>query len=558
MTSNVLTAQEKVLRENVDIVNTLFILMRLFYPILSFMLLTSVGSVGTPLPVRSPAVIKPATTTVEFATPQESFTFSAANTAAPASLTTVSPAATPSKAWHQEQVIYFPLTDRFADGDPNNNFAVDRNHPGGFWGGDLKGLTGKLDYIKSLGATSIWLSPLADNTQEMKLGDYHGYGHHGYWIRDHYQVEEHQGNMDDAKKLVEEAHKRGLKVVLDVVLNHVGPDHGLLSDPSKKNWFNNHGGINDWNNPIDVERGDLGGLPDLNQDNPEAYKFLVDNTLWWIKETGVDGIRLDAVKHISRDFWAKFVPEVKEKSGKEDLFVMGEAFHGDPNVVSSYQKAGIDYLFDLPLYYTMKETFGQGQSMKGLAQRLAQDSLYDDASKLVTVLDNHDLPRFLHTANKGQPSEGDKRLTQALAFQMTVRGVPSVYYGTEAGFSGGDDPHNREMMEFNTRPDLKSQMQKLTHLRNNSEALQHGAQREMWVDDAVYAFSRATEKEEVIAVFHNGMEPSQREIPLRAESGMNDGTILVDALSGKEYVVKDRKLQVPLDPLTPVILQKRS
>lgn len=458
-------------------------------------------------------------------------------------------------AWHQNQIIYFPLTDRFSDGDSNNNFAVDRSHPAGFWGGDLKGLTEKLDYIKSLGATSIWLSPLADNTEQVRVGDYHGFGHHGYWIRDHYGVEEHQGKMADAQKLVKEAHDRGLKVVLDVVLNHVGPDHPFANDPSKKSWFNNQGGIHDWNDPRQVEQGDLGGLPDLNQENPETYKYLVDNTLWWIEQTGVDGIRLDAIKHVSKDFWAKFVPEVKERSGKEDLFVMGEAYHGDPNVVASYQKAGIDSLFDLPLYFTIKETLGQGGSMKKIAERLAQDSLYEAPEKLVTVLDNHDLPRFLATASNNTPGEGDKRLTQAMAFQMTVRGVPSVYYGTEAGFSGGEDPHNREMMDFTARPDLKANLQKLTHLRNNSAALQEGAQREMWVDDSVYAFSRATDKEEVIAVFHNGTLPSQRQIPLRAESSLADGTVLVDAISGREFTVKNQQIDLPLEPLTPVVLQ---
>jgi alpha-amylase len=459
-------------------------------------------------------------------------------------------------AWQKEQIIYFPLTDRFNDGDPSNDFALHREDPTGFWGGDLKGLTDKLDYIKSLGATSIWLSPLADNTEQVQIGNYHGYGHHGYWIRDHYAVEEHQGKMEDAKRLVAEAHKRGLKVVLDVVLNHVGPDNVLLQDPHKKEtWFHNKGGITDWNDPLNVEQGDLGGLPDLNQENPETYKFLVDNTLWWIQETGVDGIRLDAVKHVSKDFWSKFVPEIKEKAGKDDLFVMGEAFHGDPKVVSSYQKAGIDFLFDLPLYYTMRETFGQGLSMKRVAARLAEDSLYPDPGKLVTVLDNHDLPRFLSTARKDSPGEGDKRLEQALAFQMTVRGVPSVYYGTEAGFSGGDDPHNREMMDFGARPDLKAYVHKLTSLRNSSEALQHGAQREMWVDDDVYAFSRATDKEEIIAVFHNGKEAGQRSIPLRKESHIADGTILVDLLSGKEFKVDGGRLELPLEPLTPLILQ---
>ena len=459
-----------------------------------------------------------------------------------------------SADWHTDQVIYFPLTDRFHDGDPNNNFAVDRNHPAGFWGGDLKGLTEKLDYIKSLGATSIWLSPVADNTEEFRIGDYHGYGHHGYWIRDHYGVEEHQGQMSDAKNLVSEAHKRGMKVILDVVLNHVGPDHPFIKDSSKQEWFHNEGGIVDWNDPREVERGDLGGLPDLSQENPETYKYLVDNTLWWIKETGVDGIRLDAVKHIGKDFWRKFVPEVKGKSGKDDLFVMGEVFHGDPRVVADYQKNGVDFLFDLPLYYTMRETLGQGQSFRKLGQRLAEDHVYPDTSGLVTVLDNHDLPRFLSTAKNSFPGEGEKRLKQAMAFQMTVRGVPSVYYGTEAGFSGGHDPHNREMMEFDRKPELKSHMQKMTYIRNTSPAFQHGQQREIWQDDQVYAFSRATEDEEALAVFHNGYQSTQRDIPMLGDSKFHEGQVLVDALSGREFKVEHGKLKVSLEPLTPVVL----
>jgi alpha-amylase len=460
-------------------------------------------------------------------------------------------------AWHKEQVIYFPLTDRFADGDPTNNFAVDRSHPAGFWGGDLKGLTEKLDYIKSLGATSIWLSPLADNTEQFRIGDYHGYGHHGYWIKDHYGVEEHQGQLEDAKNLVAKAHEKGLKVILDVVLNHVGPDHPFMDDPSKRGWFHNEGAIDDWNDPRQVERGDLGGLPDLAQDNPETYQYLLDNTLWWIKETGVDGIRLDAVKHIKKEFWSKFVPDVKEKSGKDDLFVMGEVFHGDPNVVADYQRNGVETVFDLPLYYTMQETFGQGQSFQRIGERLDQDAVYPNPDGLVTVLDNHDLPRFLSTARDTFAGEGEKRLKQAMAFQMSVRGIPSVYYGTEAGFSGGHDPHNREMMDFDAAPDLKQHMQKLTYIRNTSDALRHGTQKEMWRDDDVYAFSRATDKQEAIAVFYNGTQDGSRRIPLHPDSNLNNGQVLVDSLSGREFTIKDGAIETQLQPLTPLLLFAR-
>ena len=459
-------------------------------------------------------------------------------------------------SWHDDQVIYFPLTDRFNDGDPTNNYLVDRNHPAGFWGGDLKGLTEKLDYIQSLGANSIWVSPMADNTNEVRMGDYHGYGHHGYWIRDHYEVEEHQGRLSDAQNLVKEAHKRGMKVILDVVLNHVGPDHKWVTDPSKQSWFHNEGGIDDWNDPRRVERGDLGGLPDLAQENPETYKYLLDNTLWWLKETNADGIRLDAVKHIGKEFWSKFIPEVKEKSGKDDLYVMGEVFHGDPTVVADYQRNGVDNVFDLPLYYTIQETLGQGGSFRKIGERLAQDQAYPNPHGLVTVLENHDLTRFLSTAKETFAGEADKRLKQALAFQMTVRGVPSMYYGTESGFSGGHDPHNREMMDFEARPDLRQHVTNLAELRNSSEALRHGAQREMWQDDNVYAFSRATDSEEVIAVFHNGYQDSRRTIPLRAESSLQNGETLVDVLSGREFKVREGKLDVSLQPLTPLVLRK--
>ena len=176
----------------------------------------------------------------------------------------------------------------------------------------------------------------------------------------------------------------------------------------------------------------------------------------------------------------------------------------------------------------------------------------------MTVLENHDLTRFLSSAKESFPGEGEKRLKQALAFQMTVRGVPSMYYGTESGFSGGHDPHNREMMDFEAKPELRRHVSTLTNLRNSSEALRHGAQREMWQDDDVYAFSRATDSEEVIAVFHNGYQEAHREMPLRAESNLKNGQVLVDALSGREFQVRDGKLNISLQTLTPFVLQKGS
>jgi len=464
------------------------------------------------------------------------------------------PAAPKGHDWRNE-VFYFPLTDRFADGDPTNNQGVNKADIGAFHGGDLKGLISKLDYIQSLGATTLWLSPLQDNTNDATIGTYNGHGYHGYWIRDHYAVEEHQGDMALAKELVKQAQSRGMKVVLDVVLNHTGPDHPLALDPSKRDWFNQYGGIQDYNDQWWVENGMLGGLPDLNQAHEPTYQFLLDNTVHWVKELGVDGVRLDAVKHIPKDYWTRFTRDLKENLNKPDFFILGEVLHGDPNYVAPYQKAGIDYLFDMPLYYTITEVFGKGDSARKLGERLAQDSIYQDPDKLVTLVDNHDYPRFIYNAN-GDPEEKVARLKQALTFLMTVRGTPSLYYGTETAMDGGPDPDNRRSMEFDRRPDVKAHLTGLTALRAAHEPLRTGIQREMWQDDQVYAFSRQTDDAEAIAVFNTSGSEQQRSMPLRGESELANGTRLKDLLSGQVVTVRDGRIDLKLGARQSAVLVK--
>lgn len=438
------------------------------------------------------------------------------------------------------QVIYFPLTDRFSDGDTSNNEGVNKDNPTGFHGGDLRGLINKLDYIKDLGATTLWVSPMYDNVNNVKIGDYEGTGYHGYWINDHYGVEEHQGTMDDAKELVTKAHDRDMKVVMDVVLNHVGPGHPWTKDPSKADWFHHNGGIQNWNDSWQLENGDVCGLPDLNQSNPETYKYLLDNTLWWIKETGVDGIRLDAVKHVDHQFWQKFSADIKAKMG-DDFMILGEVLHGDPNVQASYQKDGLSSLFDMPLYYTMKETFAQDGSARKLGDRLAEDCKYEDPYKMVTLLDNHDFERFMSDT---QGRRGDDKLMLGLDFIMTCRGIPSVYYGTEVGMDGANDPYNRGDMKFGDKPYITEHLQKLTSIRSGLPALQTGHQLEMWQDDQVYGFCRRENDQEVISVVNNSYEHQQRRIPLRDQSPIKNGEVLVDALTGDKFTVRDGAVDV--------------
>ncbi len=456
------------------------------------------------------------------------------------------------RTW-QDEVMYFPLTDRFSDGDPGNNYEVDKRNPLSFHGGDFKGIKDNLDYLQETGATTLWLSPIQDNTNLGVIGSYRSAGYHGYWIRDHYGVEEHQGSKEQVKELIQEAQDRGMKVVLDTVLNHVAPDHEWTRDPSKRDWFHNQGGIEDYNNQQQVEQRDLGGLPDLNQSNPEVYEYLLANTAHLVKEYGVDGLRMDAVKHISKDFWAKFIPDLKERVQDPDLFILGEVLHGDVNYVAPYQRAGIDHLFDIPMYYSTVDVFGKDTSCKELARRFADDHKYADPSKLVTLLDNHDFPRFMTTA-QGTEDERAQRLQLAMSFLMTMRGTPSLYYGTETAMEGGHDPDNRQMMDFDRRPEVRGHFQKLAEIREGNEALRRGQQHELWVDDKVYAFARRLPEQEAVAIFNNGHESTQRSIPISEGSPWKEGQKVKDALTGREFTVSQGRLDVEMGPKSALIL----
>ena len=444
-------------------------------------------------------------------------------------------------SWHQKwgpQVIYFPFTDRFNNGDTSNDFNVDRSDPRAYHGGDLQGIIDKLDYIHDdVGATCLWLGPLYDNTDEKPWGTS---GYHGYWIKDHYAVDEHLGTMDKAKELVSKAHEKGMKVVLDTVLNHTSPDHQWTKDPSKSSWFHHNGGIRNWEDAWQLENGDVCGLPDLDQHNPETYKFLLDNTLWWIKETGADGIRLDAIKHVDHQFWGQFCADIRKEMG-EDFMILGEALHGDPNIVSQYQRDGMDSCFDMPLYYTIRDTIGKDGSAREIGRRFAEDSKYPDASKMVTLLDNHDFERFLNNTNN---SRGHDKLMMGMDLIMTCRGIPSIYYGDETGLTGGGDPDNRHDMNFGENPHITEHLHKLSATRAAMPALQFGEQMEMWQDDQVYAFCRRHEGQECITVLNNSYDHQTRDIPLREGSPLHDGDVMVDVLTGDEFTVRNNKVNV--------------
>jgi len=445
--------------------------------------------------------------------------------------------------WRNES-IYFVLTDRFHDGDKTNNMDVNKESLHRYHGGDLQGLIDKLDYVKDLGLTTIWLTPVMDNQTSFVNSD----GYHGYWPIDFYNVDEHLGDMDKFKEFVDKAHEKDLKVILDIPLNHTAWEHPFWKDPEKHDWFHHEGDVQNWNDPYEAEHGSIFGLPDLAQENPVVEKYLIDTAKFWI-DKGIDGFRLDAVKNIHKPFFDKFDRAIHEYAG-DDFFLVGECFDGDPNKVNSYQQKDMDSLFDYPLYFTTKQVFAHDGSMRGLAGQIANcNNTYKDPDRMSVFLDNHDTTRFLT-----ESGDNKDKLKLALSFAMTINRVPTIYYGTEVAMDakppasdpGGWSEASRKDMEWDKDPDMLKYFKQLTSARNDNIALRQGRYLEMWQDDKILAYSRLHPEQEGIVVLNNGYDTQHRDIPLRTESALKDGTVLKDLLTGDKVTVQGGKIHTEI------------
>jgi alpha-amylase len=354
-------------------------------------------------------------------------------------------------------------------------------------------------------------------------------------------MEEHQGSMEKFKEFIGKAHDNGLKVILDIPLNHTGYANPMVKDPDKQDWFHHNGDVTDWNNDWQQENCSAFGLPDFNTDNPEVKNFLVEVAKFWI-DTGIDGFRLDAVRSIPSNFWNEFNREVHKHAG-DDFLLIGEYFHGDPAKVAPYQRDDMPSVFDYPLFFPVERVFGHGASMKEIAEELERgNNLYEHPEMMSYFPDNHDKTRLMTQV------KGDREKHKlVLSFAMTLNRIPTIYYGTETGMEGADPDKgmelNRDMMKFDQNPDIKEHFKTLTSLRNSSPALQEGKLLQMYVDDDVFAFSRLHPEQEAIVVMNNGSSAHDREIAMRPESQMKDGTMLKDALSGDRVKVENGKIK---------------
>ncbi|MFC4456269.1 alpha-amylase family glycosyl hydrolase [Deinococcus sonorensis] len=433
----------------------------------------------------------------------------------------------------QGETIYFALTDRFSNGDPSNDNGADREpgdradrtNPLGWHGGDWKGLQQKIEsgYFKKLGFTAIWISPVVLQVPSIAVKDGPNKGkpfaaYHGYWADDFFKTDPHFGSQADLKALVDSAHKNGLKIIQDVVVNHAGYKSALTD--AHPDWFHTQKQCDDSTNK-DQDCG-LDGLPDFDQSKPEVVQYLNDFVTYWRDNVGIDGLRIDTMKHVADSYWPQFF-KAGGAGDPSKIWSVGEVFNGDPAFLARYMDVlGSPSVFDFALYFAVKDNLSSASgSLDALADTFARDSAYKDPTRLTTFIDNHDVPRFVsEVQNKGgNAQQAAARLDLALSLMYMSRGTPSVYQGTEIAQAGKGDPYNyvlgegnREDMDF-SKVDGSPTAARLTALakaRTGYVALRHGVQQELWRPNGgapIYAFRRVMKDgsgQPVVAVMNNG------------------------------------------------------
>jgi len=402
-----------------------------------------------------------------------------------------------------DDAIYFVMVDRFANGDPANDGDIALDDPQAWHGGDIQGVIDHLDELDALGVRTVWLSPVFD-TRDAKFFEWGAF--HGYWVEDFGRIDPRFGTADDLRRLADELHARNMRLLLDVVFNHVAMDAELTR--RKPHWFHPTCDINDWNDPLQLTDCRVHGLPDLAQENEEVYQYLLRTSIGWIDRVHADGFRIDAVRHMPNEFLARFAADIQAHAGP-DFLLLGEDFQGDAlNLSRTFQEGGFGALFDFPLHYAMLDVFCHGRPVGRIAATLSADREYEDPSRLVPFLDNHDLPR-LQSACDGRNED----IEQALTVLITIRGIPSLTYGTEVGLAGAEEPANRADMAFDPDHPLGDHIRRLLALRRSNAALHAGATRLLTLDGELLVYARLAATQTALVAINRGATDAEWSLP---------------------------------------------
>ncbi len=481
------------------------------------------------------------------------------------------PSAGRYRGFDPADVLYLIMPDRFANGDTTNDDEQgmseekSRPNPNGRHGGDLKGIIDHLDYLADLGVTTLWVTPLIENNAP-------AFSYHGYAATDFYRIDPRFGTNAQYEEFVRQAHRRGLKVIMDHVSNHIGINHPWIRNLPSADWLNgsvaSHQRTSHWKMELSDTHSDsairanttqgwfVDNMPDLNQRNSFLSRYLIENTLWWIESTGLDGIREDTYSYVEQKFLTDWAGAITAQY--PSFTIVGEVWIGDPVFLSAYQKGsrvpesmntGLYSVTDFALYDALTSVFGSKGSIRTVFDCLSKDFLYPDPGNLLTFLDNHDVRRVMYV------TQGDtSRTLLALKMLLTLRGIPEILYGTELGMMGGrgdgtirsDFPGGfpgdslNAFTEKGRPPDEKqffTTVRRLLHLRRDRKSLAYGRMIHFPPMNELYMYLRVLQGEKTLMLVNN-RDDAQKVSLAQLRGYLGGATVLRNLLSEEKTALK--------------------
>lgn len=481
-------------------------------------------------------------------------------------------------------VLYLLMPDRFAQGDVvaatdlEYNDAPDRTQPSTRHGGNLKGIADKLDYLDSLGITAIWSCPVLEN--DMPGGSYHGYA-----TTDYYRIDPRFGTNVDWQELIAQAHKRGIKVVMDMIFNHSGSNHPWMKDMPSKDWYNHPEGneltnfrlstihdpyVSDYDLDHTVNGWFVSAMPDLNQKNPHLMKYLIQNSIWWIESSKINGIRMDTYPYADMQGMAQWAADVLREY--PNFNIVGECWYGNEagpafwqsgskiNPVETNLPTVMDFKYNIDREKMFFEETDPWNGLNHVYDHLALDYLYPDPQHILTFLDNHDTDRFL-------PEMPDSLgvWKQALAFLLTSRGIPQLYYGTELLMNGtkkisdgyirldmpGGFPGDKvDAFTREGRTDMQNEawdyLSRLLQWRRGeaNDVIAKGTLKHFMPQNGIYAYERRLGDKQVVVLLNGQSEPNTVTMERTVEI-LPYGKTMRDLVSGKDVTITEEMTFAP-------------
>ncbi|WP_109302663.1 glycoside hydrolase family 13 protein [Aquimarina sp. AU474] len=470
-------------------------------------------------------------------------------------------------------VIYLITPDRFANGDPSNDSTedtiekVNRKDENGRHGGDLKGILDNFEYLQEFGITTLWLNPVLENDQPK-------YSYHGYGISDFYKTDSRFGNNDDFLTLINKSHNNGMKVVMDQVFNHCGLGHWWMNDLPSKDWLNQwetftrtnftniassdpHVSVSDFN--LLTKGWFDSNLPDLNLENKYLETYMIQNSIWWVEYAGLDGIRMDTYAYPNQGVMSRWMQALNKEY--PDFFMVAETWAKRASYLSYWNNetpnrngyiSNVNSVSDYPLYYSILRAFKKDGDVYELYETLAEDFVYGNPNNNKVFNGNHDVDRLLAQL------DGDvDKLKLSMAFVLTTRGIPQIYYGDEIlmknkrpdgrvreDFPGGwrDDSRNAFTQEGRTieENEVFNYVKRILNWRKNAKSIHEGKLTHYKPDDNVYVYFRYNENQNTMIIINNSDKNIQTFDLTRFKGSLKGYTKGIDIITGNEISKLDK------------------